>query len=124
MATESRLAQAIGPAAGRLHTARSRNDQVATDFRLWVRDSIDAVDAGLKALQVALDIVNRLRFGLLVSTEPVNRGHPWRPEEDEQLRIEVEKWLTSAEIAVAHGRTVKEIEDRISELKLLELLAR
>lgn len=54
MATESRLAELIGPAAGRLHTARSRNDQVATDFRLWVRDAIDAVDAGLEALQKAL----------------------------------------------------------------------
>jgi argininosuccinate lyase len=54
MATESRLAELIGPAAGRLHTARSRNDQVATDFRLWVRDAFDAVDAGLKALQRAL----------------------------------------------------------------------
>ena len=38
MNVESRLAELIGPAAGRLHTARSRNDQVATDFRLWVRD--------------------------------------------------------------------------------------
>ncbi|MDB5716772.1 MAG: redoxin protein, partial [Sphingomonas bacterium] len=47
MATESRLAELIGPAAGRLHTARSRNDQVATDFRLWVRDAIDSVDRGL-----------------------------------------------------------------------------
>ena len=54
MATEARLAELIGPAAGRLHTARSRNDQVATDFRLWVRDAIDATDAGLKALQEAL----------------------------------------------------------------------
>ncbi|USI74343.1 argininosuccinate lyase [Sphingomonas morindae] len=54
MATESRLAEEIGAVAGRLHTARSRNDQVATDFRLWVRDAIDAVDAGLKALQTAL----------------------------------------------------------------------
>jgi argininosuccinate lyase len=54
MATESRLAELIGPAAGRLHTARSRNDQVATDFRLWVRDAIDSVDAGLAALQRAL----------------------------------------------------------------------
>ena len=41
MNVESRLAELIGPAAGRLHTARSRNDQVATDFRLWVRDAID-----------------------------------------------------------------------------------
>jgi argininosuccinate lyase len=54
MTTENRLAELIGPAAGRLHTARSRNDQVATDFRLWVRDAIDQADAGLKALQVAL----------------------------------------------------------------------
>jgi argininosuccinate lyase len=54
MTAESRLAEIVGPAAGRLHTARSRNDQVATDFRLWVRDAMDAVDAGLKALQVAL----------------------------------------------------------------------
>ncbi len=41
---EARLAELIGPAAGRLHTARSRNDQVATDFRLWVRDAIDRLD--------------------------------------------------------------------------------
>jgi len=51
---ESRLAALIGPAAGRLHTARSRNDQVAVDFRLWVRDQVDAVEAGLKDLQQAL----------------------------------------------------------------------
>ena len=43
MNVESRLAEIIGPAAGRLHTARSRNDQVAIDFRLWVRDAIDAL---------------------------------------------------------------------------------
>ncbi|MCZ8170853.1 MAG: lyase family protein, partial [Brevundimonas sp.] len=54
MTTESRLAELIGPVAGRLHTARSRNDQVATDFRLWVRDAMDQAEAGLKALQVAL----------------------------------------------------------------------
>ena len=54
MTTESRLAELIGPVAGRLHTARSRNDQVATDFRLWVRDAIDQADAGLAALQRAL----------------------------------------------------------------------
>ena len=47
MHVEHRLAELIGPAAGRLHTARSRNDQVATDFRLWVRDAIDEADEGL-----------------------------------------------------------------------------
>jgi argininosuccinate lyase len=51
---EARLAELIGPAAGRLHTARSRNDQVATDFRLWVRDAIDQADAQLRDLQSAL----------------------------------------------------------------------
>ena len=45
MNVESRLAAIAGPSAGRLHTARSRNDQVATDFRLWVRDTIDDLDA-------------------------------------------------------------------------------
>jgi argininosuccinate lyase len=54
MNVEGRLAELIGPAAGRLHTARSRNDQVATDFRLWVRDAIDNLDAQLAAYQRAL----------------------------------------------------------------------
>jgi len=82
MATESRLAELIGPAAGRLHTARSRNDQVATDFRLWVRDSIDAVDEGLAALSRAL--VTRAEehadsvmpgFTHLQAAQPVTLGH-------------------------------------------------
>jgi argininosuccinate lyase len=51
---EARLAELIGPAAGRLHTARSRNDQVVTDFRLWVRAACDRADQGLLALQRAL----------------------------------------------------------------------
>ncbi len=54
MHVESRLAQIIGDPAGRLHTARSRNDQVATDFRLWVRDTIDNLDGDLADLQRAL----------------------------------------------------------------------
>ena len=51
---ESRLAELIGPVAGKLHTARSRNDQVATDLRLYVRDEIDSIDALLAGLQLAL----------------------------------------------------------------------
>ena len=54
MNIESRLKEIIGEPAGRLHTARSRNDQVATDFRIWVRDQADAAIAGLKALIRAL----------------------------------------------------------------------
>ena len=82
MTTESRLAELIGPAAGRLHTARSRNDQVATDFRLWVRDAIDQAEAGLVALQRAL--VTRADehaasimpgFTHLQTAQPVTLGH-------------------------------------------------
>lgn len=54
MTVESRLKELVGEPAGRLHTARSRNDQVATDFRLWVRTACDRIDAGLRALQTAL----------------------------------------------------------------------
>jgi len=82
MTVESRLAELIGPAAGRLHTARSRNDQVATDFRLWVRDAIDSVGVGLTALQRAL--VARAEehaatvmpgFTHLQVAQPVTLGH-------------------------------------------------
>src|SRR5881396_4020036 len=54
MNVESRLAELIGPAAGRLHTARSRNDQVATDFRLWMRERIDDIDGLMGDYQRAL----------------------------------------------------------------------
>ena len=54
MNVESRLKDLIGGSAGRLHTARSRNDQIATDFRLWVRDTIDTIDLALAGLQKTL----------------------------------------------------------------------
>jgi len=54
MNVEARLKEIVGEPAGRLHTARSRNDQVAVDFRLWVRDQCDAVDGALEALMKAL----------------------------------------------------------------------
>ena len=53
MNIESRLADLIGPVAGRLHTARSRNDQVATDFRLYVRDTVDTLMDQIADLQMA-----------------------------------------------------------------------
>jgi argininosuccinate lyase len=54
MNVEARLKEIVGEPAGRLHTARSRNDQVAVDFRLWVRDQCDAVDGAIEALMKAL----------------------------------------------------------------------
>lgn len=82
MLTEARLAEKIGPVAGRLHTARSRNDQVATDFRLWVRDATDQVLAALAALQDALlaraeEHADSVMPGFthLQSAQPVTLGH-------------------------------------------------
>ena len=49
MTTENRLAELVGPVAGRLHTARSRNDQVATDFRLWVREACEQATTGMRS---------------------------------------------------------------------------
>ncbi len=82
MNVESRLREKIGDAAGRLHTARSRNDQVATDFRLYVRDSIDHLVAQIQTLQLGL--VNRAEeeaetilpgFTHLQNAQPVTFGH-------------------------------------------------
>ena len=82
MNVESRLAELIGDAAGRMHTGRSRNDQVATDFKMWVRDAIDRLDEGLQALQGALidqaeanaDVVMP-GFTHLQAAQPVTFGH-------------------------------------------------
>src|SRR3954447_21154486 len=82
MHVESRLAELIGPNAGRLHTARSRNDQVATDMKLWVRDTIDALDEQIADLQLALaekalDHADAVMPGFthLQSAQPVTFGH-------------------------------------------------
>ena len=82
MNVEARLKEIIGDPAGRLHTARSRNDQVATDFRLWVREQCDATMAGIDALMRAL--VAQAEAGAdwvmpgfthLQTAQPVTWGH-------------------------------------------------
>ncbi len=82
MTVEHRLSELIGPAAGRLHTARSRNDQVATDFRLWVRNACEEAVAGIQALQRIL--IERAEeqadcvmpgFTHLQVAQPVTLGH-------------------------------------------------
>ncbi len=82
MHIESRLTEIIGEAAGRLHTARSRNDQVALDFKLWIREAYDDLDDALKAFQEALvdkaeahhDVIMP-GFTHLQSAQPVTFGH-------------------------------------------------
>lgn len=82
MTVESRLTEIVGPAAGRLHTARSRNDQVATDFRMWVRSAAQRAIAGIDAVLAAL--VTRAAehaesimpgFTHLQTAQPVTLGH-------------------------------------------------
>ena len=82
MNVESRLKELIGEPAGRLHTARSRNDQVATDFRLWVRGQCDAVDGALEALMRALVAQAEAGAGMVMPgfthlqvAQPVTWGH-------------------------------------------------
>jgi len=82
MNIESRLAELVGAAAGRLHTARSRNDQVAADFRLWVRDATDHLEAALRDLQRTLlaradehAATIMPGFTHLQSAQPVTFGH-------------------------------------------------
>src|SRR5213595_491402 len=82
MNVESRLGELIGPAAGRLHTARSRNDQVATDFRLWVRSACDEALEGIRGLQRVLvaraeEQVEAVMPGYthLQVAQPVTLGH-------------------------------------------------
>ncbi|MEX1082737.1 MAG: argininosuccinate lyase, partial [Xanthobacteraceae bacterium] len=82
MNVESRLAELIGPAAGRLHTARSRNDQVATDLRLWMRGAVDDADRALAAYQrtlaeKAMEHAATVMPGLthLQTAQPVTFGH-------------------------------------------------
>ena len=82
MNVEARLVEMIGETAGRLHTARSRNDQVATDFKLWVRDAIDAADDSLRAVQeMLIDQADAHAdwvmpgFTHLQAAQPVTVGH-------------------------------------------------
>ncbi|WP_323761697.1 argininosuccinate lyase [Maricaulis sp.] len=82
MNVEARLKDIIGEPAGRLHTARSRNDQVATDFRLWLRDACDRIDAMLAAYQTALVKQAEIHadqvmpgFTHLQTAQPVSLGH-------------------------------------------------
>src|SRR5690606_8804235 len=82
MNVEARLAELIGPAAGRLHTARSRNDQVALDFRLWVKEELQRIDQALgqlieaflgRAEEYAATVMPG--FTHLQSAQPVTFGH-------------------------------------------------
>ncbi len=82
MNIEARLKELIGESAGRLHTGRSRNDQVATDFRLWVREALDELDQDMRALQSVLVNSAECNSGVIMPgfthlqiAQPVTLGH-------------------------------------------------
>jgi argininosuccinate lyase len=83
-AVERRLGELIGPAAGKLHTGRSRNDQVTTDFRLWVLDHLPVLDAAIREMQTALVERAEADFGVLMPgythlqrAQPILLSHWW-----------------------------------------------
>ena len=82
MTVEARLTEIVGPVAGRLHTARSRNDQVATDFRMWVRTANRRAIAGIEAVLAALVARAEEHAGTIIpgfthlqTAQPVTLGH-------------------------------------------------
>ncbi len=77
MNLEAALAEKVGPVAGKLHTGRSRNDQVATDLRLWTRRAIDELDAGLVAFERSLvGLAERERSAVLPGTTHIQPAQP------------------------------------------------
>ena len=103
MTVEHRLTKLIGPAAGRLHTARSRNDQVATDFRMWVRNACNEAVANIRDLQRALvEVAERHAetvmpgFTHLQVAQPVTLGHHLLAYY-EMLRRDVSRFSDAAE---------------------------
>ena len=113
MNVESRLSEIIGAPAGRLHTGRSRNDQVATDFRLWLRDEVDAVIPAIRDLQNALigqaeDAADAVMPGFthLQNAQPVTFGHHLLAyvemfERDRQRFIDCRKRLNESPLGAA-----------------------
>src|ERR1700683_2999729 len=110
MNVESRLGELIGPAAGRLHPARSRNDQGATDFRLYVRDTIDETDAALAAFQYAL-VVRALEHA-----DTVMPG--FTPPQAAQPETSGHHLLAYVEMAARHRGRLKDARKRLNESPL------
>ncbi len=97
MNVEARLATLIGPAAGRLHTARSRNDQVALDFRLWVKEELQKVETALTALIGAFLTRAEEHADTVMPASPICRRRSRSPS----ATIAWPMWKCSAAIAPA-----------------------
>ncbi|MBF0165541.1 MAG: argininosuccinate lyase [Magnetococcales bacterium] len=113
MHVENRLRELIGPVAGKLHTARSRNDQVATDLRLWLREEVDAIRDAIRSLQRILLTLAETHaesimpgFTHLQNAQPVTLGHHFMAyfemlERDRQRFAETRKRINQLPLGAA-----------------------
>jgi len=109
-AVERRLGELTGPLAGKLHTGRSRNDQVATDFRLWMLDNLPALDAAVAGLQSTLvTLAEKHQFTLMPGYTHLQRAQP----------ITLAHWLLSHFWALQRDRErLSDLRDRVAILPL------
>ena len=109
-AVERRLGELIGPLAGKLHTGRSRNDQIATDFRLWMLDTLPVLDAAIKGFQSSLvTVAEPHRFTLMPGYTHLQRAQP----------VTLAHWLLSHFWALQRDRDrLADLRDRVAILPL------
>ncbi|HBG74781.1 MAG: argininosuccinate lyase [Chloroflexi bacterium GWB2_49_20] len=109
-AVERRLGELIGPLAGKLHTGRSRNDQVATDFRLWMLDALPVLDVAIKGFQSSLvTVAEPHRFTLMPGYTHLQRAQP----------VTLAHWLLSHFWALQRDRDrLADLRDRVAILPL------
>jgi argininosuccinate lyase len=109
-AVERRLGELIGPLAGKLHTGRSRNDQVATDFRLWMLDTLPELDTAIAGLQSALvTLAEKHLFTLMPGYTHLQRAQP----------VTLAHWLLSHFWALQRDRErLADLRDRVAVLPL------
>ncbi len=109
-AVERRLGELIGPLAGKLHTGRSRNDQVATDFRLWMLDNLPTLDAAIAGLQSTLvSVAEKHQSTLMPGYTHMQRAQP----------ITLAHWLLSHFWALQRDRErLADLHDRVAILPL------
>jgi argininosuccinate lyase len=109
-AVERRLNELIGPLAGKLHTGRSRNDQVATDFRLWILETLPILEAAIKGLQSTLvTLAGRYQSTLMPGYTHLQRAQP----------VTLAHWLLSHFWALQRDRDrLSDLRDRVAVLPL------
>jgi argininosuccinate lyase len=132
MAVEGRLHDIIGPVAGKLHTARSRNDQVATDLRLWMRNQVDVLDAALSGLitvlvdraeadgRVVVPGYTHLQRGQPIWLAHQLLAHAWSLSRDRERLADTRKRINRSPLGAAAMAGTPHPIDRTRSAELLE----